>query len=110
MGWFAYLPLHKAFACLEGEYGGVVAANERQRVRVLVQRKARLAAQIAIQRERGLAGGAGPARARLAVQLQLNAVCAHYVHTMHYSSSLSARGYLPHFSQSLTKQNITASY
>lgn len=75
-----HLPLDETLARLEGEHGDEVAAHERQRVGVLVEREARLAAHEALQRQRRLAARAAAARARVPVQLQMHAVCAQYKH------------------------------
>lgn len=76
-----HLPLDEPLPGLEGEHGDEVAAYQRQRVGVLVQREARLAAQEVLQRERGLGAPTPAPRARIPVQLQVHAVCRHETST-----------------------------
>lgn len=93
-----YLPLHEPLARVECQHGHQVAAHERQRVAVLVQREAGLRTHELLQRQRRLqpAAAAPPASssapapaavpatararrvvagARIAVQLQVHAIC-----------------------------------
>lgn len=72
------LPLYESLARLKGEYSHKISAHERQRVGVLVEREAGLAAEVVLQRQRSLARRAAPPRLRVPVQLQVHAVCTQY--------------------------------
>lgn len=65
----AYLPLYESLAGLESEYGDEVSAHECQGIGVLIEREARFAAKVVLQRQGSLARRAAPARLRVAVQL-----------------------------------------